>query len=180
LTHLGDKPIGVKPLGDLLVPPQTIKSRRCGHHGVNARLINGRQTRGHISAEFHEVQVGASLRQQRASSGRTSGDRGTRTQTGERAADEYISWVATFGDAGNQETLGRNRRKIFGRMDGNVGPAFEYGVLDFSGKDALAGNSGERNIVLTITCCNDLDDFTRRAEKFESACDFRGLGQGQR
>jgi hypothetical protein len=65
-------------------------------------------------------------------------------------------------------------------MDGNIGPAFEYGVLDFSSKDTLAGNSGERNIVLTITCCNDLDDFTRRTEKFESACDFRGLGKGQR
>jgi len=51
-------------------------------------------------------------------------------------------------------------------------------VLHLRGKNTLTGNCGERNIVLTITSCNNLDNFARRAEKFESACDLRGLGQG--
>jgi hypothetical protein len=166
LAHLGNKPFGIETLGDLFVPPQTIKSCRSGHDGIDPRLVSGRKSRGHIPAELNEVQIGASLCQQGPSPRRTSGDRGTRTQTGERSADEDISGVATFGNAGNDEALGRNRRQVFGRVDGYVGPAFEYGVLDFSGKDSLTGNGGERNIILTITSGNDFDNFTRRADKF--------------
>jgi hypothetical protein len=63
-------------------------------------------------------------------------------------------------------------------MDGDVGSSFQDSVLNLSGKDTLTGNCGERNIVLTITSCNNLDNFARRAKKFESARDLRGLSQG--
>ena len=63
-------------------------------------------------------------------------------------------------------------------MDGHVGSSFQDSVLNLSGKDTLTGNCGERNIVLTITSCNNLDNFACRAEKFESARDLRGLSQG--
>jgi hypothetical protein len=63
-------------------------------------------------------------------------------------------------------------------VNGHVGSSFQDSVLDLSGKDTLTGNCGERNIVLTVTSCNDFDNFARRADKFESARDLRGLGQG--
>jgi len=63
-------------------------------------------------------------------------------------------------------------------MDGHVGSSFQDSVLNLNGKDTLTGNCGERNIVLTIASRNDLDNFARRADKFESARDLRGLGQG--
>jgi hypothetical protein len=63
-------------------------------------------------------------------------------------------------------------------VDGHVGSPFQDSVLNLSGKDTLTGNCGERNIVLTITSRNDLNNFARRADKFESARNLRGLGQG--
>ena len=83
LAHLRNEPFGIEELGDLFAPAETIKGCRCGHDGVNARLVDGRETGRHISAELHEVQIRATLRQQGAAARRAGGHRSARSQTGQ-------------------------------------------------------------------------------------------------
>ena len=81
LSHLRNEPFGIEALGDLFAPAEAVKSCRCGHNGVNGRLVNSRQTGCHVAPEFDEVQVGTSLRQEGAAAGRAGGHRGARSQT---------------------------------------------------------------------------------------------------
>ncbi len=62
-------------------------------------LFGCRETRGHVAAQLDNPQVGSSLEEQSAASGRTGRHARTRTETREGPPHENVGRVESFGNA---------------------------------------------------------------------------------
>ena len=78
-------------------------------------------------------------------------------ETVEVAADEGVAGVLAFGDGGDAQAFGLFGGDVLHRMDGDVDPAGQQGLLDLLGEQRLAADFQQAAILDAVAGGDDLD-----------------------
>ncbi len=83
----------------------------------------------------------------------------------EPGADEGVAGVGPLGDGGQHQAGGRLRREVLGRVDGEVGPPVEDGLLDLLHEHARPADGPDRDVGALVAGRRHDDELDVAAEE---------------
>lgn len=160
LTRRGQEVVQRQFLADVVAHAQPRHARYGQQDGVELAIGGAPQPGVDISAQHLDLKVGS----QGQGLSLTAQTGGAQTcaqrqvgETGEVAADEGVAGVLALGNGGDAQALGLFGGHILHRVDGDVDPAGQQGLLDLLGEQGLAADFQQAAILHPVAGGDDLD-----------------------
>ncbi len=123
-----------------------------------------------------EDEVGAGSGELGAPADRSGGDPAAGRNGFERRADERVTRIATFGDGGEHEAVGGDRRQIFRGVNREIGVSVQHGLLHLFHEYAGAADRVQVGALVAVAGGGDEHVLDRLAQQ---CADAFGLPAGE-
>ena len=183
LADGGQENFGREDFGDAMRQAEAIESGFGEHDGVVFTAFDFAEARVHVAAEVANVEIGAKMKELRATAETAGADASAFAKSGKIGAvvgDEAVADVFAAQNRGKRKAGRRFCRNVFDAVNGDVDGIVEQSFFELFDEDSLPADFGERSLREFVATRFDDDDFAFDAGGLEDlAADELGLPLGE-